>query len=353
VKHLGIVVLGLVLVMAGTAGAGTWDWQTLYEHHQIVTDGNPWPDVFSIRGLALAQDGTASVYFSHIQPASDGVTSPDMTDGYYGIGRLNVSGSLTGWVSTGTAVDDDQAKSLATDDRGYVYAGMGAGGAVRVFDANLSLLGTVTVANTTQIGGVAVKKSGSQYSLYVSDRNTGLVSCIDITNIASPTPVGTYTLAGTDLRGVAVDSAGAVWVADKKDGKVYKINSALNGDTSVDVPHAMDVALLGGFAYVSEQNGADSAIELLNTSDMTLADTLSSSLYGDSGYGLAGIDVSPAGTMFVASEDDFPNYDAQDFRDRIYDVVAGQSQTPEPCTMLLLGTGVVGVFGYIRRQPKK
>jgi WD40 repeat protein len=323
------IVAAFLAVAAGSASAA---WTTFYTHAQ--DPATEFPDIFSIRGLALAQNGSGDVYYGHIQLCKDGAGG--LPDGFTNIARLSAGGAL---LSTRSLSSDfppsEQPKTLATDDRGDVYTAF-ADGTVHIYNADLSSELASFSANPTRVEGVAVQHSGAFYYLYTSSRNDGLIKKYDVTSVASPSLVTSRDLSGTNARGLAVDSSGNVYVADKN-GTVFKIASDFASDTSTsvgDVSSAIDVAIDGPFAFVSRQDAGSSAITKLLLSDLSVQDVLTDPVYSGSDTGLAGIDIDPTGRIYVADEDAFRDDGTATYIDRIYTV-------PEPGGILLGAGGLV------------
>jgi hypothetical protein len=122
-----------VLLAANLAAAVPYDWAMFYEH--VNQNGGGYK--FSIRGLAAAQDDSNTFYYGHIQDAYDGV----LPDGTLNIVHMNLSGSILHSITV-----TEQPKTLATDSRGYVYAG--GVGQVTVYPSDLaSPTTTITIAS--------------------------------------------------------------------------------------------------------------------------------------------------------------------------------------------------------------
>jgi hypothetical protein len=329
----------ILLAVTGAAQAALWDWSVYYTHTQTGQPNN-WA---SIRGLALANDGSDTLYWGHTSPARAD-SSAGLTDNTLNVVRMNSTSDviLSHIVSL-------QPKTLATDDRGFVYTitgGFDKTNTVYVYDAGLTgevthFLAGDSISTKYALEGLEVLKSGSSYYLYTANRSTGMVHKVDVTDIMTPgAPVLFCDLPSTNARGLTLDSTGAVWVADYS-GKVYKI--AADGLTyaSVTVPSATgDVCIYGDLAFVSTY----STVEVLNVADMSLVMSLTNP-YGTQ-YGLGGLDMSADGQLlYVANGNAYstiigtgPNYI---WTDRILTI-----QTPEPATICLLGLG--GLF--LRRR---
>jgi hypothetical protein len=295
----GTAVLGLA---SGLARADTADWSTFYEHEQ--RDG-----LFSIRGLALARDGSGDVYYAHIQNALDGPALPE--DDAVNIVRLDPSGAVVASIAVGSydphnpwPPGDPQPKAIACDDRGYLYAVLGDH--IRIFDADLAgEVASVAVEGSLHLEGVTVQEVGGVYYVFVSDRSDGMIRRYDVTDPTRPTLTSwRFPLeAAVSARGVAVDRAGRVWIADKDGDQVFRVSADARTVTAVPLATPLDVAFFGPVACVSRQDGAASSVEVLDLETLAVVETLSPPSLGEGSYGLGGIDVTPAGMLFVADED--------------------------------------------------
>jgi hypothetical protein len=348
-KSFLFAVLASVLV-ANAASALPYDWAMPYQH--INQHGGGYK--FSIRSLAASQDGSDTLYYGHIQNAYDGV----LPSGTLNIVNISLSGTILHSITVSA-----QPKALATDDRGYVYAGAGAN--INVYPADLaSLSASISISGATAIEGVTVAKMGGDYFLYASNRGTGKIARYNIDDINNPfldtswANNGIYTLPTTDLRGVVTtDSAGSLWVADRGGNKVYKIAADGLSYASTTVPQPLDIAIAGDYAYVSTQGGNSSTVEQLLVSDMSLNQSLSNSMVNTgyaSHYGLGGITVLGA-RLYVTDEDswriDGPSGYGDpltSYGDRIFSIDI--PIVPEPATIIMVAGAVAGIAGFARRK---
>jgi len=347
-----LAVLGFLLV-ANVASALPYDWAMPYQH--VNQHGGGYK--FSIRSLAASQDGSDTLYYGHIQNAYDGI----LPDGTLNIVNIDPSTGAVLHYITVTA----QPKALATDDRGYVYAG--AGGTVNVYPGNLSsLTASISVSGATAIEGVTVTQIGSDYFLYASNRGTGKVARYNIDNINSPVldttwaTNGIYTLPTTDLRGVVTaDADGNLWVSDKTADRVYRIAADGLSHIYTTVDNPKDIAICGDYAYVSTEKGDLSTVEQLFVSDMSLNQTLYDSMvntgYGASHYGFGGITILN-GKVYVTDEDslriDGPSGygdPTTHYLDRIYSIDI--PCIPEPASIIAMLSGLSGL-ALMRRLRK-
>ncbi|QDU20543.1 beta strand repeat-containing protein [Urbifossiella limnaea] len=250
------------------------------------------------------------------------------------------------------------ARGLAADDRGYVYAintsntnSFAQGWSI--YSANLGTVpGNVVSSNTTAstLNGIDIVAIGGSYYAYVGWRN-GLIERWNVTNPTIPTldtswgapaTPGKVNLKTIDadayLNNLAVDADGTVFVAGGLQSTtsygdaLIKIPAAgaavgdLSGVTSANVSGgangsggfaAMDVALFGGKAYVTQYLAANSTIGVFNTADLSsdgiitppgatlagpsgLVSTYNSDAALDSGF--SGIDISADGRIFLAEQ---------------------------------------------------
>jgi len=278
---------------------------------------------------------------------------------------------------------DIRGKSIDVDDVGRVY--LGEGSTIKVFDADLTTQ-LFSIA-TTKCEGVTVRRESGTLALYGTDRTDATLTrwelAEDGAGILSATQAGLdgdgqIVVAGAqNLRGLAVDDAGRIWMADISADKVFRVDGDGGGLASVDVISAIDVGLYGGGVFISQYE--QRAMTVLDASDFSLIDVMSPSWAdlkldedGQSSNGaLSGIAMLPGAGLFVTNEsgqtadehsiygrtDDQSGWQGDVFytdlthddNDPIFFVPLPQV-IPEPATMGLLAAAGVGLLARRRRH---
>ncbi|MGH7139398.1 MAG: DUF4214 domain-containing protein, partial [Pirellulales bacterium] len=237
-----------------------------------------------------------------------------------------------------------QPKGVATDDRGYVYSTLNSGVAATsqewaIYNSDLTpVSGSPFMSATTnpkQLSGMAVQKLNGHYYAYISS-NKGDSATIERWNVDNPSSPTLDTSWGTNgiidlqdpsfgvgsnafINGLVVDTDGTVYAtggvdqtSDRGDA-VFKISpDGKSLENTTTVAGAMDDAIYGGRLFVTEYEGPNSAIAVLNESDLSLVDTITDSPKGpytnitpdalgyDAGY--SGIDIGSDGKIYVAEQ---------------------------------------------------
>lgn len=359
----------------------TWDVQSDYFGTRDVTS-----EPRSLRGLALTSDG-ANLYGGFIQGTSSAaireVSSAVNADliGNDGGSPTNSYGTNPAYT---TGIENkvttyDQAKGLDTDDRGYVYATLSNGTNSltqqwTIYSSDLSAqVATETSTNfiaARTLSGIAAAKVNGHYYVYIGWQN-GQIERWNVDNPAVPaldTSWGSAAHPGTIslktinvnayLDGLTVDTDGTIYVAGGLQGttsygdSLIKIPAAaaasgdLSSATHVDVQggangsggfSAMDVALFGGQAYVTEYLADNSTIAVFNKSDLSSDGIITpTNPTGPSGLdatystgvdsGLSGIDISSDGKIYVVEQ--------------IYNYVASADSYTPPGGTAMTGTRI-------------
>ncbi len=333
------IVMAVLLLSLGIA-AQALTWETAVDHASTLTN--------QMRSLALAQQtGNDSVYFGYIQK----------TGGYRDVVRVSTVDPYTQLNTRGGS--NDQPKSIATDDRGYVYVGNrlsgGNSGSLFVHNATLGAAFSSVSVPDYFFGGIATYRSGSDYFVYASSETSGRINRYNVndpTNMILDTSFGvngTYTLAGGSgiLRGLTVANDGSIFVTSRDDSKLYKISADLAAVSSADVTGAMDVALYGGNAYVTSYNGADSKIAVFSTSSIGFVEDITISTLDANAYtrgtaaGWGGIDIGADGRIWITDQAYGSTSVIQD-RLLVSSALPGAPQAvPEPATLLGFGLPVL------------
>ncbi len=309
-----MLALGLTLGIGGAVhakanasqidlGSLSWSVQYLIDQSQTVLGNSQITAPRDNRGLAISPDGQYLYAGYNNGPE---VRKIDLTQADY----------TTATVARTTV---SRGKAIAVDDQGRVYLAEGA--SIKILDANLSAV-QFTIS-TTKCEGVAVQREGGTLALYATERggpNTltrwALTESGGVITDASPAGLdgdGVITITGaSDMRGVAVDSSGRIWIADPSstigNGKVFRVDSDGTGLVSnTDVPNPYAIAFNGDEVLVT--GGYQRIISVLDIDDLSLVDTLippwsSMELDPDGGDGqgsLMGIVVTPDG-FYVTNE---------------------------------------------------
>ena len=304
----------LMLIMGGTfhakassnqidLGSLSWSVQYLIDQSQTVLGNSQTTAPRDNRGLAISPDGQFLYAGYNNGPE---VRKIDLTQADYTaatVARTTVS----------------RGKAIAVDDQGRVYLAEGA--SIKILDADLSTV-QYTIS-TTKCEGVAIKREAGTLALYATERggpNTltrwALTESGGVITGASPAGLdgdGVITITGaSDMRGIAVDSSGRVWIADPSNtygnGKVFRVDSdGTNLVSNTSVPNPYAIAFDGDQVLVT--GGYQRVISVLDIDDLSLVNTLVppwSSLEldpdGNSSNGsLTGIVVTPDG-FYVTNE---------------------------------------------------
>ena len=284
-----------------------WSVQYMIDQSQTVLGNSQFTAPRDNRGLALSPDGRYLYAGYNNGPE---VRKIDLTQADY----------TAATIARTTA---SRGKAIAVDDQGRVY--LAEGGSIKVLDADLSAVQyTISGAGlVTKCEGIAVQREGGILALYATERggpNTltrwVLTESGSIVTGASPAGLdgdGIITVAGaSDMRGVAIDSAGRIWIADPSatigNGKVFRLdNDGTNLVSNTSVPNPYAIAFNGDEVLVT--GGYQRVISVLNMDDLSVVDTiippwssLELDLDGNSSNGsLTGIVVTPDG-FYVTNE---------------------------------------------------
>ncbi|HVX13072.1 MAG TPA: DUF4214 domain-containing protein [Pirellulales bacterium] len=282
--------------------------------------GNP----YSLRGLALSPND-ASIYAGYIHSSA--------------INELSTSTAST---EATVSTPGQQPKGVATDDRGFVYSTLNTGSAATtqpwtIYNSNLTPVSGAPFTSATtaakQLSGIAVQKLNGHYFVYISsNKGAGTIERWNVDNPSAPvldTSFGSNGIANLQsssfglganafVNGLVVDADGTIYATggvnttDRGDA-VFKISpNGTSLEAQASVNGAMDDALFDGRLFVTEYLGPNSAIAVLNDSNMSLVDTITDSPKGayanttpdaqgyDAGY--SGIDISASGQIYVAEQ---------------------------------------------------
>jgi hypothetical protein len=351
----------LFIVLPSPLRATTLTWTQVLDH-------NAGSDIRSLRGLALSND-EQSLYAGFIQ-GSD-------TAGFRDYQLSPFSLIATHDVNAVDSTTKRQAEAVTTDDRGIVYGASikdstsGVNARITLLNANFSTTKHFSLADITgppnnstgeTIGGLSIRKSGSDYQLYVSRHlsNTAYIEryIVGGTDVTSATLTldatfgsgGQFNLqpfvASADyLRGLEVAADGTMFVASRENDTVYRISSALDSVTSTTVVEAMDVALFGPNLYVTQYNGANSAIVELNQATLTPTGSVFTATgtfpHTEASTGYSGIDIDSSGRIYLADQ----IYNASNA-----DRILVSSPIPEPSTGALSALATLLFFAWRRRR---
>lgn len=244
------------------------------------------------------------------------------------VGTLAGSGNYGSADGTAAAASFDWPRGVAVDAAGNVYVAdtynnlirkVTPAGVVSTFAGSGqagSTNGTGTAASFNEPWGIAIDTSGN---LYVADYSGNKIRKITPAGVVS-TLAGTGSSGSTDgsgtaasfssPAGVAVDTAGNVYVADSLNSRIRKITSAgvvstLGGTTTFSTPYGVAVDTAGN-VYVADTNNF--VIRKITSTGVvsTLAGTVGSWGYVD-GIGTAtkfdqpgGVEVDTLGNVYVA-----------------------------------------------------
>lgn len=314
-----------------------------------------------LRGLALSDDG-ANMYVGFIQGSS---TAGFRQYGLTGSPPIGTAGAFHD-VNAVDATTLRQAEAVATDDRGIVYGASikdstasTPNARVTLLNSNFSTLKNFSLADVTSppsnatgetIGGLTVRNVGGVYQLYVTRflNNTGYIEryVVGGAGVSDSTLTldttfdgdGTFNLRAViptadNLRGIEVADDGTIFVASREDSLVYRVSSDLASVTTKAVTNAMDIAIYGDNLYVTQYNGAASAVVELKQSDLTNGSTFTATgtfPHTETTSGYAGIEIDGLGRMFIA--DQFFAGSAATTQDR----VLVSTPVPEPTALTLL-----------------
>ncbi len=233
--------------------------QYLIDQSQSVGGKSQWAGPRDNRGLALSPD-RRFLYAGYNNPSSGDnpfqvrkidTTIADYTDATVAI--------LTGY----------RGKAIATDDVGRVY--LAEGTKVAIFDAGLTT-SLYEITGLTATEGVAVTRENGALVLYTSDRTVktltrwvlteaaGGVSAATKTGLGGSGVLGLSAAPASNPRGVAIDLAGRIWVADLGDNKVFRVRADGTALTSVAVAKAMAIAFDGTQALVTQSTNRTIAV---------------------------------------------------------------------------------------------
>jgi sugar lactone lactonase YvrE len=287
--------------------SGTLDWsvQYLIDQSQAVGPGSQFSGPRDNRGLALSPDGRYlyAGYNNGGGPQNYQVRKIDTTVADYNDATVAI-------------LQGSRGKAIATDDVGRVY--LAEGSSIKIYDGNLATL-LFTISGLTVTEGVAVTRESGDLVLYATDRTNKTLTRWVVTeggggSVTGVTKTGLdgdgeITVTGaSNLRGVEVDPAGKIWMADISADKVFRVNSDSTGLTSVSVDSAMDIAFDDTQAFVTQYTTR--TITVLAQGDMSTVATLTppwASLQLDpdgqsAGGALSGIVVGDGSLLYVANE---------------------------------------------------
>jgi len=377
-KRVSIGLIVVVAALAGpsvaraeTVGINQLDWSVPY----IIDTSQPdyygniqSPGPRDNRGLALSPDGRYlyAGYNNGPEVRKIDLTAPDV---------------ISANVAQTNAV---RGKAIAVDDVGRVY--LAEGSTIEVYDADLtaSMFSIPIVSGTSE--GVAVVREGGQLILYHSNRTTGLLKRRVLTEsggLVTGAAVDLTWGTGSDgdiglndnLRGVEVDSSGRIWVADI-DAQVFVVAADGTTFTSVPLDSPMDIGFDDTNAFVTQYDDRTITVVDLTTLDVVTQLTvpwadLALDPDGQSGGGaLSGIAMAGSG-FYVANEagqtadekstygltDDESGFVGSDFYTDTghddNDPILFAQTIPEPGTMLLLGTALAGIGGFVVRRRRR
>jgi len=210
-------------------------------------------------------------------------------------------------------------RDIATDDVGRVYLALGT--KIEVYNSNLQFPPLHTIAGFTACEGVTTRRESGKLVVYVTDRldktlerfalAEGAGEAIVSSNKSGLDDDGEVRIIGAQSpRGLDIASNGTAWIADRGNGKIYRVNSAGKTIDSTVVKSAMDIAIdeTRGEVYVSQYTRR--TLKVLNLSTGKIKRTLTPpaadlnvDLDGETGAGaLSGIDVASCQRVFVANE---------------------------------------------------
>lgn len=258
----------------------------------------------SLRAMAASADGK-NLYTGHIQLGTTGVSKIDAATGdvlwvYHDAQMAPLEKPY-----------QEYPKSLATDDRGYVYA------MITYNEKTGSTLAILNDADGTAVSetfldfgqvdaganGIAVKKDGDKYFAYViSNYGPNRIYCYDVTDPKNPVINADFGIDGivslakktevaeADANYIALDEAGNIYVTIKladgaKADAVAKFSS--DGKTFekvLDCPEAYGISIANGYILVSTYNGEDSVVNVYKMTDYSLVATLAADVEGHSHY---------------------------------------------------------------------
>ncbi len=278
------------------------NWSVAVENHDTKTN--------QMRTVAVAEEiDNNAVYIGYIQTHTPPSRDVHRYDLEYPYDLLSVRGKSAA-----------QPKGLAVDDRGYVYVANREGGGsyaseISVYNSDFSELVATLGGGNDNFGGIAIYCDGENYYMYIAREGYGHVHRYDITDLESVSldntfgTNGLFTVAGGGkLRGITVDLDGTIFVADRDNGKLFRIDPDLE-TTSVSVPRAMDVALFDGNAYVTSYNNKNSLIRVVDKVTLKPQEDLKITTINNGDYtrganeGWSGIDISLDGRIWLCDQD--------------------------------------------------
>jgi len=254
---LAAVLLAAAGVQADTINMDTLNWTVAYR----IPNNTASPD--DNRGLALDPTGQYMYVGYNNSSTTMAVKKIQLSTG-------NVVASVSGI----------RGKSIAVDDVGRVYTTGLNGEGIFIYSSDLSTnLYSIAMTKTE---GLTVRREGGALVLYATERNTPELYRWNLTesgtNITDSTLAGLdgdghITVAGaSDLRGVAVDTSGRIWMAGAAQGKVWRMNSDGTGLTSTSVSNPYYFGISGDQVFVTQWENRKVAV--LNANTMALTNTI-------------------------------------------------------------------------------
>lgn len=236
------------VTMAMAAGAILWSGVA---HADIDLTNLTWTIEYQIDNVPSEPDDLRGIAVDPARRALYvGYNNNDQNHGNtFSVKKLSLcEGSDPSVVATLTGM---RGKSIATDDRGRVYHTGNNGESVYVYDAELELQLEITAPLKTE--GIAVRREEGTLALYVTERNAPhTLTRFELTEVdgvvTAATPAGldgdgvvpiTYvktdgtTALASDLRGVAFDVNGRIWLADAAGHRIFRMEPDGTGLTSV------------------------------------------------------------------------------------------------------------------------